>query len=94
MPMDQYFQSDLRRAIQKRKRSPILSANGKPRPKCRQVIIDRALVPYPHPSCWDGWQAFGDPENRWPEELSPGMRAEMRRMIVEGYWAAWGSLLD
>lgn len=94
MPVEEYFESDLRRAIQKRKRSPIRSAGGKPRPKCRQVIIQENLVPYPHPSVWDGYQAWGDPDDRWPVMLSDGMKAEMRRMIVEGYWAAWGSLLD
>lgn len=84
-PMNlEYYDYDLKRAQQKRKRSPIVSCSPKERPRCRKAIIKANLVPYPHPEAWDGCWAFDD--NGENVMLSDGMRAQMRKMIVEGYW--------
>lgn len=82
--INEYYDSDLRLAQARRKRSPILTSTAKERPKCRKQIIKHNLVPYPDPDAWDGIQAFRDDGE--PTFLSDGMRAQMRKMIVEGYW--------
>ena len=77
------YEQDLERWTARRRRYPMSRNMPKERPRCRRVIIEHQLTPYPSVAAWDGCSAFDRGRRTF---LSDGLKVQMRRMIVEGYW--------
>jgi hypothetical protein len=64
-----------------------LRVTGDERPGCRKVILKKRLSPWPSPEIWDGFSAR-DPESQTQRAfLSEGMKQQLGRMIIQGYFA-------
>jgi hypothetical protein len=57
----------------------------KERPRCRKVIIEAGLRPLVVNGKWDGRSSLY--ANGREAYISDGLRKQMKRMIVEGYWS-------
>ncbi len=60
----------------------------KERPRCRKVIVERGYRPYLVDREWDGLHCV-DPDGR-RTGMSDGLRLQMKKMILEGYWGEVG----
>jgi hypothetical protein len=85
------YRRDLKRYTDHRRRYPIRCCSAKERPCCRRWIVAQGLRPYPAAEAWDGFSAL-DRDGRHTF-LSDGMKAQLRRMVVEGYFRV-GQVVD
>ncbi len=78
------YYRDLERWAEYRRKYPITTASAKERPSCRRWIVSEDLRPYPSSEIWDGMSATRPGGEH--TFLSDGLPAQMRRMLLEGYW--------
>jgi len=62
----------------------LIPTHARERPRCREVIIERGLTPWPSPSEWDSRTAKRPDGTR--TNLSDGLRKQMGVMLAEGFW--------